>query len=47
MSISLDLINGLVFGIEHMNTDDEDSNWMVVIHIAIFRFYLINWKPEA
>lgn len=36
--ISLDFINGLVFGIEHFSGDEEDFfEWLVTIHLGIIR----------
>lgn len=42
MIVTLGLINGLVFGIEHMSPDeDEDYSWIVIVHIAVLRFCFI------
>jgi hypothetical protein len=46
MMLQLSLINGLVFGIEHMSEeDDEDVSYIVVLHFFIFRFVFMKMKP--
>ena len=38
MIVTLDLIAGLVFGIEHISGDEDDNfNWVVGIHLGLIR----------
>lgn len=46
-SISFNLIGGLVFGLEHIGGyDDDEFNWMIVIHVGLFRVIVMNYKSE-
>lgn len=46
--LSFNLINGLVFGLEHVtgNEDDEGMIWMIVLHLFIFRFVFGQMEVE-
>ena len=41
MDISIGLINGISIGVEHLTFDeyveDEFPDWMIVVHLVIFR----------
>ena len=45
MILSIDLIVGLTFGIEHLEGDPEDDEepfkWMIVVHLGIFRVCIL------
>lgn len=45
MTVTFELVNGLVFGLEHMDAEDnEDVAYLVVLHVACFRFCFIKFK---
>jgi len=46
--ISVELINGLKLGVEHINADDIDDEveWMIAIDIFIFRIAILRYKDE-
>lgn len=47
MWINVELISGLVFGLEHVTGDDDDFfHWAVPIHLGVFRIIFIKLKDE-
>lgn len=45
MTITGELINGLVFGLEHIQGEKEDEiAYLILIHFLVFRFCLIKLK---
>ena len=46
MQVTCELINGLVFGLEHMNAseDTEGLDYMIIVHFAVFRFCFIKFS---
>ena len=45
MIIAFGLVNGMVLGIEHMSGDeDDDEQYLIVIHLLIFRITMIKYK---
>jgi hypothetical protein len=43
--ITLELLNGIVFGVEHLTGEDEDEfEWVVVIHLSFFRLVFLKLK---
>lgn len=48
MTASLELINGIAFGIEHISLEDEEweegiPRWGILIHLSIFRIMLLKY----
>jgi len=47
MLIAGEFITGLTFGLEHdTGQEDDEYNWLVAIHLGIFRIMFISLKPE-
>ena len=47
MIISLDFINGLVLGLEHIVGEEEDDvHWMILVNLLLVRFCFMKFKPE-
>jgi len=46
--ISVELINGLKLGVEHINGEgiDDEVEWMIAIDIFIFRIAILRYKDE-
>ena len=45
IGISFEIISGLTVGMEHDSGNDEDEyNWLVAIHLGIFRILFISFK---
>jgi len=45
--VSLDFMNGLMFGIGHIDGDEEDDfHYMIVISFAFLQLTFIKYKPE-
>jgi len=46
--VSVELINGLKLGVEHISADDFDDGveWMIAIDIFIFRIAILRYKDE-
>ena len=47
MMLSINLIYGLAFGIEHDTGDPEDPEdyvWAIAVHVGIFRFVFMSFK---
>lgn len=45
MTISIELINGLKLGVEHISADDFDDEveWMIAIDLFIFRIAILRY----
>ncbi len=48
MTFTTELINGFVLGLEHLSYEDvsDDVNYVVVLHLAMFRFCFIKYKDD-
>jgi hypothetical protein len=47
IEVQFDLIHGIVFGIEHLTDDDyEHIDWIIPIHLGIFRVVFIRYKNK-
>lgn len=50
MDITVDLINGLTLGVEHLSGDAEDEDdmieWAIAFHFFVIRVCLVKLKPE-
>ena len=47
IGIALDIVWGLVLGIEHdPGLEDDDYHWLIAIHLGIVRIMIINFKSE-
>ena len=45
ITVQLELISGLAFGLEHCPGEDDDFfNWAIPIHLGFFRFVIISHK---
>jgi len=44
--LAFELINGLVFGIEHMSVQDGEMEWLIAIHIGFIRIDIIKLTPK-
>ena len=47
IGVSVDLITGITFGIEHdSGEEDDDHSWAIVVHLGIFRVIFISFRPD-
>jgi len=46
--VSVELINGLKLGVEHISADDFDDEveWMIAIDLLIIRIAILRYKDE-
>ena len=47
MVVQLDFMHGLMFGIGHIDSDEEDDfHYMIVVSFAFLQLTFIKYKPE-
>jgi len=46
--VSVELINGLKLGVEHINADtfDDGVEWMIALDLFIFRIAILRYKED-
>lgn len=44
--ITLEIINGLALGIEHISDEELGINWMIIIHLGILRLAFVSHAED-